>query len=38
MKNKMTHEYHVRGTNEYVNIKNKMIEEARKLTYTRKGD
>ena len=37
-RNKMPHEYHVSGTNEYVTFKNEMIEEARKLTYTRKGD
>lgn len=31
-RNKMPHEYHVSGTEEYVAFKNSMIEDARKLT------
>ena len=34
-RNRMPHQYHVSGTVEYVNFKNEMIEEARKLTLHR---
>ena len=34
-RNKMPHQYHVSGTVDYVNFKNEMIEEARKLTLHR---
>lgn len=34
-RNKMPHQYHVSGTEEYVEFKNEMIENARKLTLHR---
>ena len=34
-RNRMPHQYHVSGTVDYVNFKNEMIEEARKLTLHR---